>query len=155
MKEAFSATARIAIKASASVVWDALTNPNLIAQYLFGTHVKSEWKVGSSITYTGTWEGKPYEDKGTIIELVPRKLLKSTYWSPFSGKADVPENYSTVTYELFLKGGETTLTVTQDNNATRESADHSQENWKKVLATMKALLEKQVTASPGPHFGAG
>ncbi len=143
MKDTFTATAGITIRASAAAVWDALTNPKLIKQYLFGTDCRSDWKVGSAITYAGTWEGKPYQDKGVILELVPNKLLKSTYWSSFSGKPDVPESYNTVTYEISQKGGETTLTVTQDNNGSKESADHSAENWRKVLATIKDLLEKQ------------
>jgi hypothetical protein len=73
---------------------------------------------------------------------VPNKRLSATYWSSFSSLPDLPENYSTVTYELSESKGETTLTVIQDNNPTRESADHSEGNWEKVLQTMKALLEK-------------
>jgi uncharacterized protein YndB with AHSA1/START domain len=142
MKTAFTATARITIKAKAAKVWDALTNPRIIKEYLFGTEAKSDWKVGSPITYSGVWEGKRYEDKGTILELVPNRRLSATYWSSFSSLPDLPENYSTVTYELSEARGETTLTVIQDNNPTRESADHSQGNWEKVLQTMKALLEK-------------
>jgi len=138
----FTATAQITIKVSPAKVWDALTNPKLIKQYLFGTECKSDWKVGSSITYAGTWEGKSYQDKGTILELVPNKMLKATYWSSFSGKPDLPENYNVVSYELLQQGGGTTLTITQDNNPSQQSADHSAENWKKVLATMKELLEK-------------
>ena len=141
MKETFTAIAQITIRAGAARVWDALINPKLIKQYLFGTEVRSDWKVGSSITYSGVWEGKGYEDKGRILQLVPNKLLKATYWSSLSGKPDTPENYNTVTYELSQKEGETTLTITQDNNPSKESADHSAENWKRVLATMKDLLE--------------
>ena len=142
MKNTFTATARITIKVSAEKVWDALTNPKIIKQYLFGTEVSSDWKVGSSITYKGVWEGKPYEDKGKILELVPNKLLRSTYWSSFSGLADKPENYNTVTYTLSKADGGTELTVTQDNIQTKEAADHSEGNWASVLQTMKKLLEK-------------
>ncbi len=142
MKDTFTATAKVTIRANAARVWDALTNPVLIKQYLFGTETKSDWKVGSPITYTGTWEGKRYEDKGKILELVPSRLLKSTYWSSMGGKPDRPENYNTVTWELAQNGAETTVTVTQDNNPSRESADHSAGNWKMVLGAMKDLLEK-------------
>jgi len=142
MKNTFTATARITIKVSAEKVWDALTNPKIIKQYLFGTEVSSDWKVGSSITYKGVWEGKPYEDKGKILELVPNKLLRSTYWSSFSGLADKPENYNTVTYTLSKADGGTELTVTQDNIQTKEAADHSEGNWASVLQMMKKLLEK-------------
>jgi uncharacterized protein YndB with AHSA1/START domain len=156
MNETFTATARITIRAAADKVWDALTDPKLIKQYLFGTEAKSDWKVGSSITYTGVWEGKGYEDKGTILEVVRCKKLKSTYWSSFSGKADIPENYQTVTYELAESAGETTLTVVQENNPSSASADHSGENWGKVLAALKALVEKTAArqnASSSPGLG--
>jgi uncharacterized protein YndB with AHSA1/START domain len=142
MGDKFTAEARIAIKASAAKVWEALTDPKLVSQYLFGTQVETDWKVGSPIRYTGSWEGKSYEDKGTILEVVPLKLLKSTYWSSMGGTPDLPENYNTVTYELFVEDGETTLAITQDNNSSRESAEHSAANWKTVLAAIKELLEK-------------
>ncbi len=138
----FTATAKITIRASAEKVWTALTDPKLIKQYLFGTEAKSDWKVGSPVTYTGEWQGKRYEDKGTILEVVPRKLLKSTYWSSMAGKPDSPEHYQTVTHALSEAGGQTTLTITQDNNPSAESADHSAANWSQVLEALKNLLEK-------------
>lgn len=56
------------INASSSRVWEALTDPKLIKQYLFGTEVSTDWKVGSPITYRGVWNGREYEDKGRIIK---------------------------------------------------------------------------------------
>jgi uncharacterized protein YndB with AHSA1/START domain len=50
----FVAKSNITIKADAARVWDALTNPELIKQYLFGTEAISDWKEGSSITYKGS-----------------------------------------------------------------------------------------------------
>ena len=129
------------IKASPSKVWEALTSPALIKQYLFGTDVETDWKVGSPIVYRGQWQGKTYEDKGVILALEPEKLLKSTYWSSMAGKPDAPENYQTVTYTLEPHGEETTLTLTQENAASAEDRDHSAQNWKMVLEGMKKLLE--------------
>jgi len=143
MKGAFTATASIRISAEAERVWDALTNPKLIKLYLFGTDVSSEWKVGSSITYQGVWQGKPYRDKGKILELVPRKRLRSTFWSSLSGLPDHEDNYNTITYELAEVAGETMLTISQDNNPTQDAADHSAANWASVLKTLKELLESQ------------
>ena len=71
----------VTINAPAAKVWEALVNPAMIKQYLFGTEVQTDWKVGSPIIYKGTWEGKDYLDKGTIIDLVPGRLLLTTYWS--------------------------------------------------------------------------
>jgi uncharacterized protein YndB with AHSA1/START domain len=143
MNSAFVATTSITVNARAALVWNALTDPKLIKEYLFGTEAISDWKVGSSIKYKGVWKGKPYEDKGTILELERNKCLKSTYWSGMSGLEDKPENYNTVTYLLVEDDGQTILTVTQDNNRTKESAEHSQSNWGIVLKGLKDLVEKQ------------
>ena len=141
MNDKLTATAKTTIHAPASKVWDALTKPELIKQYLFGTDVISDWKVGSPIVYKGEWEGKSFEDKGKILKLEPKKMLMSTHWSPLSGVPDTPENYHTVTYQLLEKNGGTDVTITQDNNANEEERVHSEQNWKTVLDGMKKLLE--------------
>ena len=142
MKDARIAHASVTIHAPASKVWEALTNPEMIKQYLFGTNAVSDWKEGSSIRYTGTWDGKTYEDKGTIVKVIPEKLLVSTYWSSMEGLEDKPENYKNVSYALETKGDATILTVTQDNNTSEESRAHSEGNWNMVLGGVKKLLEQ-------------
>ena len=141
MNNRFTARATTTIHAPVSRVWAALTKPNLIKQYLFGAEVISDWKVGSPIIYRGEWEGKAFEDKGKILRMEPEKLLMSTHWSPLSGVPDTPENYHTVTYSLAGRGDSTEVTITQDNNATEEEKEHSEQNWKTVLNGMKKLLE--------------
>jgi uncharacterized protein YndB with AHSA1/START domain len=141
MTNTYSAKAAVAINASPARVWDALTQPDLIKQYLFGTQVTTDWQAGSPITYEGIWEGKAYKDKGVILQVEPEKLLVSTYWSALSGLPDVPENYQTVRYELAAEGGVTRLTIVQDNNASPEDANHSAQNWSMVLDGLKKLLE--------------
>jgi uncharacterized protein YndB with AHSA1/START domain len=96
MEKSFLAKVVININASVSQVWDALTKPDLIQQYLFGTDVTTDWKVGSPITYKGIWEGKAYEDKGKVLQIETGKLLVSTFWSSLSGLPDIPENYQAV-----------------------------------------------------------
>jgi hypothetical protein len=54
----------------------------------------------------------------------------------------MPENYNNVEYTLTQEGESTQLTITQDNNPTQESADHSKKNWEIVLKKLKDLLEK-------------
>ena len=141
MNNAFPAKAAITINAPAPRVWEALTEPSLIKQYLFGTEVTTDWRVGHPITYTGEWDGKQYEDKGEVIEKIVGKLLVTTYWSSLSGLPDIPEYYKTVRYELSPEGSGTRLTITQDNNDSREDADDSEQNWKMVLEGIKKLLE--------------
>jgi len=137
----YTGKASISVNAKASKAWQWLTTPSLIKQYLMGTDAISDWRIGSPIIYKGEWEGKPYEDKGKIMALVPNKLLRTTFWSSFSGLADVPDNYNMVTYELLESGDITTITVSVDNNPTQESADQSTSNWMSVLESLKKLLE--------------
>jgi uncharacterized protein YndB with AHSA1/START domain len=142
MKTNITGKQSIIINAPAGRVWGALTNPELIKEYFFGTKAQSDWKVGSPITFEGEWNGERYEDKGTILENVPNKRLKYNYWSSRSGSEDKPENYVEITYELKEKDMVTELTVTQDNIPDENMREHSEENWLKVMEGLKSLLEK-------------
>jgi uncharacterized protein YndB with AHSA1/START domain len=141
MNDRYVAKAATTINVPASKVWNAITEPELIKQYMFGTDVISDWKVGSPIVYRGEWQGKPFEDKGRILEMEREKSLVSTHWSPMSGVPDSPENYHTVSYNLIEKDGKTEVTITQDNNASEEEKSHSEQNWNQVLQGLKKLLE--------------
>ncbi|HWA34479.1 MAG TPA: SRPBCC family protein, partial [Cyclobacteriaceae bacterium] len=81
----------------ADQIWEALVTPRIIKQYMFGTDVESDFRPGSKITWKGEWEGKPYEDKGEIIEVRRNQLLRFTHFSPTTGEKDIPENYHYVT----------------------------------------------------------
>ena len=90
--------AKVSVKVGAPIekVWDALTRPELIKKWLYGTDTVTDWKPGGPILWRGTWEGKTYEDKGKILAVEKPTKLSYTYWSNFSGKPDIPENYATV-----------------------------------------------------------
>jgi uncharacterized protein YndB with AHSA1/START domain len=136
------------INAPVNKVWKALTDPDLIKEYLFGTNTSTDWKKGSPITYSGVYQGKSYQDKGTIIDIIPEKLLHTTHYSPLSGKEDKPENYHHVIYELTEENGYTRVNLTQDNVSNEEELRHVEKNWNMVLDGMKKILEK----SAPPNF---
>ena len=143
MEESFIAEKRITIDASVDAVWQALTDPELVKQYMHGTNMETDWKVGSPITWKGEWKGKAYEDKGEVLEVEPKNLLKHTHWSPMGGSEDKRENYHTVTYELAEQDGKTILVLKQDNNASQEEADKMAEsNWGLVLEGLKVVVEQ-------------
>ncbi len=127
-------------------VWEGLTNPALIKQYLFGTDTETDWQPGSSIRFSGKYNGKTYADKGTIMEVKPYKLIRYDYWSPMSGIEDRPENYIVVTYELSGDDGAVELLVRQQNIPDEKTKTHSEENWKKVLQGLKELLENRTVS---------
>lgn len=141
----------VIINATPAQVWDALTNPGLIKQWLFGTHVISDWKVGSPILFTGTWQGTEYKDKGTILQFETEKLFQYNYWSGFSGLPDSVENYSIVTFKLEPVSTGTQLTLTQSHFPTQIGYEHSDKNWDAVLDVMKNIIEKEAPTFRKSH----
>ena len=141
MKNLLEAKISETIHAPASRVWEALTNPELIKKYFFGTNTRTDWKEGSPIRFSGEYQGKSYEDKGTILKMKPGKMISYSYWSSMSAMEDKPENYYQITYELSEQNGQTILTVTQDNIPDEKTRAHSAENWKMVLGNLKNLVE--------------
>jgi uncharacterized protein YndB with AHSA1/START domain len=136
------ASAHIDIDAPASRVWTALTEPGQIKEYMFGSQVETDWKVGSPITWSGEYEGSSCQDKGEVVTYDEPSELAVTHFSPMTGQEDLPENYHTVTYSLSESEGVTHLALTQDNNSSQEEADRSRSNWEQVLQGLKAHVEK-------------
>ncbi len=128
------------VNASLEKVWDGLTNPTMVKQYFFGTQLKTDWQVGSPISFAGEWEGQAYEDKGVILEYEPNKKLAYSYLSSWSGKDDVPENYLWVCYSLEPLERGTKLTI-QQSNYTRDNAEDSKSNWKAIIDGLKKIIE--------------
>ncbi len=142
MNKGLIAKSIIVINVPAARVWDALTNSEIIKQYMFGTNVVSNWEVGSSIVWKGEWQGKSYEDKGKILKIEEGQILQYSHFSLLSGQPDMPENYHTVTIELTNNGVQTTIVLSQDNNVTEEAREHSEKLWTMMLDDLKKLLEK-------------
>jgi|SRR6185437_3314476 len=138
----FIAKAQANINASSDIVWDALTNPDTVKKYMFGTTISSEWKKGSPITWKGEWNGKPYEDKGVILDIKPGEMIRYSHFSPLTGQPDVPENYHTVTVELTSEENHTSVHLSQDNNHNEQAKEHSEKMWEAMLQSLKKLLEE-------------
>jgi uncharacterized protein YndB with AHSA1/START domain len=136
------AEASVTINATIDNVWDALVKPEAIKQYMFGTTVVTDWREGSPIVWKGEWEGKPYEDKGVILQFKPGRSLQYSHFSPLSGLPDTPENYHSVTIELFGEGDQTRVSLAQDNNSTAQARELSEKNWQMMLTALKRFLEQ-------------
>lgn len=127
------------IYAPASKVWEALTDREIIKKWMWGTEATSDWKAGSAVTFDGVWEGKPYHEKGMIIEIEEQKLMKYSYLG--AGNDDKPENYALITYELSANNGQTKMTVTQEGAKDQKALEHSKEGWQSMLGKLKKTLE--------------
>lgn len=137
----FVAKAEIDVAATASEVWHALTDPEAIAKYFFGSQVQTNWQPGSPIVWKGEYNGHHYEDKGEVLDVAPNRLLRMTHFSPMTGLPDKPENYHTLTYEIAEHGGTTHISLTQDNNGSEAEAQRATANWAAMLDGLKKTVE--------------
>ena len=80
MKQDLVAKVSSTVEAPIDQVWQALITPETIKEYMFGAAVKSDWKVGSPIVWKGEWKGKPFEDKGRILEVQQGKRLRYSHF---------------------------------------------------------------------------
>jgi uncharacterized protein YndB with AHSA1/START domain len=138
----FVARVEVEINAPVNDVWNALITPDIIEKYMFGAKTASEWRQGSTITWEGDWHGKPYKDKGIIVELVENRLLSYTHFSPLGGAKDAPENYHLVRIKLTDQGDTTLVRLTQKNNSDEQSKEHSEKNWRIMLDSLKKVVEQ-------------
>jgi len=136
------ARAQTEVAADRQRVWEALTDPDQVAQYMMGSRVETDWQVGSPITWSGEMDGKPYQDKGEVLEADAPRRLSVTHYSPLMGQEDRPENYHTVTYTLTsTRDGRTTLALEQDGNDSQEQADQFSQSWQGMLESLKSTVE--------------
>jgi uncharacterized protein YndB with AHSA1/START domain/DNA-binding transcriptional ArsR family regulator len=125
------------IESSPERVWEALTDPDLTAQYWGHSNV-SDWRPGSS------WEHRRVDGSGvadvvgTVLESAPPRRLTMTFDAP--GDAP-PEGPSTVTFDIEPYHEIVRLTVTHENLAGGDALEAVSAGWPAVCANLKSLLE--------------
>ena len=143
MNHELSVSESVIVNADVKKVWDGLTNPAKIKDYLFGTETITDWKIGNTIVFQGEYQGHKYKDKGVILENKPFEIISYSYWTSFSGLEDKPENYSKTTYQLKVIDANTTeLTWIQKGFANEDGYNHSKNGMTKFLKSVKEVMER-------------
>jgi uncharacterized protein YndB with AHSA1/START domain len=144
MNTGLIARASVTIAAPAADVWEALVTPAAIKAYMFGATVTSDWVVGSPIVWTGEWQGRAYEDRGIILQIVRERVLEFSHFSPLAGAADLPENYHIVTVHLSSDGAQQTrVSLYQDNNLTDEARERAEKELELNARRLETLRGAQ------------
>jgi uncharacterized protein YndB with AHSA1/START domain len=112
----------VIINATRSAVWDALTDPDSIRQWMgepeMHIEVITDWKVGEPILIAG-FHHVSFQNKGTILRFDPEQVLRYTHLSSVSLLPDEPQNYSIIEFELASAGTRTAVTLTVDKSPPR------------------------------------
>ncbi|GIO29327.1 MULTISPECIES: SRPBCC family protein [Paenibacillus] len=134
---------RIRIDASTEKVWAALTDPEQVKQWQYGSMLLTDWQEGGEIRFRNEWEGQVFEQWGKVLDIVPHELIRYSLFAPRPGLEDKPENYFIMSYILSEEGGSTLLRIEQEDNrpgATQEVRE-SEEDDQSVLGMLKKLAE--------------
>ncbi|HEX2625409.1 MAG TPA: SRPBCC domain-containing protein [Candidatus Limnocylindrales bacterium] len=99
----------IYINAEPERVWRAITDGAETEQYYFGTIVKSDWKVGSRVSYDYP-DGTVAAD-GEVLACDPPNRLEMTFLARWDPEVEA-EGHVRHTWELAAEDGQTRLTVT-------------------------------------------
>ncbi|RYU93001.1 SRPBCC family protein [Emticicia agri] len=139
-----SFSTRITINASPTKVWETLTNPESMTQWLgepdMGVEVHTNWQVGSSIVIKGFHHEK-FENKGIVLAFDQAKKLSYSQLDSISKLPDIPENYSILTFTLVPVGNETILALNIENFPTESIRKHLEFYWPTTLVLIRNLVE--------------
>ena len=130
----------VKIVAPARKVWLALTVPDLVKQWQYGSDLLTTWEVGTSIVFRNEWNGQVFEQKGTVLEFKPESRLRYSLFFPRPGLQDIPENYFFMTYELTESNGTTSLLVRQEHPQPPDESSGG-DDGPDVLSVLKELVE--------------
>ena len=135
----------VTILAPAKKVWRALTSPGLVKQWQYGSDLLTTWEVGTSIVFRNEWNGRVFEQKGTVLEFSPESRLKYSLFFPRPDVQDIPEHYFFMTYELAETDGTTSLLVRQEDPRPSPPNEASGgDDGPDVLSSLKELVEVKI-----------
>lgn len=136
----------VIIKATRSAVWDALTDPGSIREWMgepeMRVEIITDWKVDEPILITG-FHHVAFENKGTILCFEPERILRYTHLSSLSRLPDEPQNYCVLSFELAPAATGTSLTLTVDNFPTESIYKHFAFYWGTTMEVLKNFVEQR------------
>ena len=123
-------------------VWLALTVPDLVKQWQYGSDLLTTWEVGTPIIFRNEWDGRVFEQKGNVLEFSPESRLKYSLFFPGPDLQDSPANCFFMTYELTESEGVTSLLVRQeDPRPSPPDESTGGDEGPNVLSGLKELVE--------------
>jgi uncharacterized protein YndB with AHSA1/START domain len=127
------------IRTTPEQLWSALTDPDFMKQYWFGTHFQTDWKVGSA--WRLTFADGRIADVGEIVAFDPPRRLALKWRNEWKPELKA-EGYSHCTMELEPMADAVKLTITHGmDRAESKFIEAVSGGWPRILSNLKSLLE--------------
>jgi uncharacterized protein YndB with AHSA1/START domain len=131
----------ITINAPSQKVWDALTKPELVKLWQYGSDLLTDWITGNKIEFITEWDGKIFKQWGTVLNFKPTETLRYNLFAPRPDLEDKPENYFIMSYVLTNINGKTKLEIIQEDNRPNAIQEEPQGEENPVLQALKNIAE--------------
>ncbi len=127
------------IRTTPEKLWAALTTPEFMKDYWFGTIIESDWKAGSA--WRMVYPDGRVTDAGEILESVPGKLIVMKWRNEWRPELRA-EGYSQCRIELEPAGAAVKLTISHTiERSESKLIEAVSGGWPKILSNLKSLLE--------------
>lgn len=136
-------TRSILLNATPQRVWEALTHPGMTRQYLYNCEVKSDWKTGSPLQWTGNYKGRPVRAEGKIIDIIPGRMIKYSGFDRLT-EGDISRQGDVyITHEIVPHGSQTKLLTTLEHFEGDETrAEMAADQWDfEIMPRLQTLVE--------------
>ena len=136
----------VTIHAPSSEVWRALTDPELMKQWMAEPEMRlgifTDWKVGSPILVKGHHNNVDFENKGTVLQFEPNSILRYSHLSSVSRLPDKAENYTVIEFRLApTEDDSTSLNVRTSNFPSESIFKHWEFYWRVTIDVLTRFIE--------------
>lgn len=136
----------VTIHASPSEVWRALTDPDLMKQWMaepvMRLEIVTDWKVGRPIIVKGRHNNVDFENKGTVPQFEPNSILRYSHLSSVSRLPDKAENHTVIEFRLARTAENSTALNVRTSNFPAESIfKHWEFYWRVTIEVVKRFIE--------------
>lgn len=136
-------TRSVLLNASPERVWEALTHPGMTKQYLYNCEVRSDWNSGSTLRWTGNFQGRAVDAEGKILEIIPGRMIKYSGFDRLVEGDISRQGDIYITHEIVPYGKKTKLLTTLEHFEGDETrAELAAQQWDlEIMPRLQTLVE--------------
>ena len=122
-------------------MWRVLTLPEHVRQWQYQSDLTTDWVVDAPIRFRAEWQGRVFEQWGTVLEFDPPTRLRYSLFAPRPGLEDRLENYFTMTYELRDVDGGSVVHFIHEDPRELDGIENNTDHDDPILTALRGVAE--------------